>query len=692
MRILELHASCFRVPWRRDHEVVAWGFGSRVDVRAGGTPVQLPDLLRSLPKGFVPDLIALGEDGPLLRVLGLEDAPCPTVLLSLDARGHLGWQGQLARALDVVCLGRRDALPAFSGANAGWLAPWAPDGIPESVGARSCPVTVIGAPLAEDPHGLLARLARRAPVRFAEGPSAALFGQSRIVVRHPAASLDARVLQAVACGALLVAERTGDGLLELFEDGQEIVTVPRGDPEALAVVVARHLEAEGLREAIAERGRACVRARHLRSHRAAEVLARVAQAPPRTSAPIRYAAAARAYCQLGEHARLLPVDSPYTVAPQAYFSAAARLALGVDMLEADRRAVFARIALAVGDLAQGISHLDVAALAGAAPEDHVLRIETLVRAGEIKRARAAAEEFAGAYPEEPSSLSMIARLAALPGPGPAVRSRTVTAPSSIDAAREALDRAADNARDAAAIFARHVSGVRGQDLFTWWWSRSPNRPQVTDRTCVDLLTEIPLGARGLDLGSRQPVRPDAVCLDIAPGTQVHVVGDGARLPFGDDVFDYVWCDAVLGHVRHPSEVAAEIHRVLRPGGRAFVRVPFLENVGAAGDYYRFTPEGLGVLFEDMTPVASGTAAGPSQVLPDLLQYFATAFAELQGGGVLVNLVTIAVGASLLPVRWLDRLLAQRPSYWKWARSFYLVAEKPLEAAIALVVGEGDARA
>lgn len=215
-------------------------------------------------------------------------------------------------------------------------------------------------------------------------------------------------------------------------------------------------------------------------------------------------------------------------------------------------------------------------------------------------------------------------------------------------------------------------------LYAWWWWRSPNRPHILDRTYIDLLDALPEDAVGLDLGSRSRVRPGATTLDVVAADGVDVVGDGHALPFPDEHFDYVWCNAVLEHVRNPFRVAEEIQRVLRPGGLALVQVPFLENVhGWPDDYFRFTPNGLRVLFEDLDEVAAGVSAGPGQVLPDLLQYYATDFAELQRGGLLVNAYTVAIGVLTLPLRYLDRLFRGRPSHWKWARAYYFVGRRPI---------------
>ena len=46
-----------------------------------------------------------------------------------------------------------------------------------------------------------------------------------------------------------------------------------------------------------------------------------------------------------------------------------------------------------------------------------------------------------------------------------------------------------------------------------------------------------------------------------------VDGDASALPFGDAEVDVVWCERVFQHLAEPERAAAEIARVLRPGGR-----------------------------------------------------------------------------------------------------------------------------
>jgi len=55
-----------------------------------------------------------------------------------------------------------------------------------------------------------------------------------------------------------------------------------------------------------------------------------------------------------------------------------------------------------------------------------------------------------------------------------------------------------------------------------------------------------------------------------------IQGDAEQLPFADQQFDRIWGNAILHHL-HLDRAAAEIHRVLRPGGVAVFCEPWGEN-------------------------------------------------------------------------------------------------------------------
>jgi SAM-dependent methyltransferase len=52
-----------------------------------------------------------------------------------------------------------------------------------------------------------------------------------------------------------------------------------------------------------------------------------------------------------------------------------------------------------------------------------------------------------------------------------------------------------------------------------------------------------------------------------------LVYDGTALPLADGSVDLIVCDWVLEHVAHPQRFAAEVERVLRPGGWFCARTP-----------------------------------------------------------------------------------------------------------------------
>jgi ubiquinone/menaquinone biosynthesis C-methylase UbiE len=83
------------------------------------------------------------------------------------------------------------------------------------------------------------------------------------------------------------------------------------------------------------------------------------------------------------------------------------------------------------------------------------------------------------------------------------------------------------------------------------------------------------------------------------------------LPFKDNSIDAVMSLAVLEHVREPPVVLKEVHRVLKPGGRVFSVIPFMQPFHASPhDYQRYTLPGIEYLHRDFEKVESGVFSGP----------------------------------------------------------------------------------
>lgn len=74
--------------------------------------------------------------------------------------------------------------------------------------------------------------------------------------------------------------------------------------------------------------------------------------------------------------------------------------------------------------------------------------------------------------------------------------------------------------------------------------------------------------------------------------------DGGEFPFPDGSFDSVLCNQVLEHVFNPDDFLGEIARVLKPGGKLLLTVPFVwDEHEQPFDYARYSSFGLRALLE-----------------------------------------------------------------------------------------------
>ena len=102
-----------------------------------------------------------------------------------------------------------------------------------------------------------------------------------------------------------------------------------------------------------------------------------------------------------------------------------------------------------------------------------------------------------------------------------------------------------------------------------WLYLERETPYLTERAaCLHVAPEPALQER-----LRQLPLLDYVSADLNPGWPADLVADVTDLPFDVASFDLVICNHVLEHVPDDSGAISEIHRVLRPGGRALMLHP-----------------------------------------------------------------------------------------------------------------------
>ncbi len=129
------------------------------------------------------------------------------------------------------------------------------------------------------------------------------------------------------------------------------------------------------------------------------------------------------------------------------------------------------------------------------------------------------------------------------------------------------------------------------------------------RILKSLMANVPvLKGRLLDIGcGNKPYETILQCseyigvdVETSPHThsKVDVFFDGIHLPFETSTFDSVICTEVIEHCSDANKLIAEVSRVLKPGGHAFITAPmFIEHHEVPFDLRRLTYYGMKSLAE-----------------------------------------------------------------------------------------------
>jgi SAM-dependent methyltransferase len=195
------------------------------------------------------------------------------------------------------------------------------------------------------------------------------------------------------------------------------------------------------------------------------------------------------------------------------------------------------------------------------------------------------------------------------------------------------------------------------------------RPPLTYKTresyavATDFARSFPADAVVANVGAgATEFGPNTLNLEIEPGPGIDVVGVAEHLPLADGSCAGVLLLAVLEHVRDEDRTISEARRVLRPGGRILVDVPFIQGYHASpADYRRYTEQGLRDELErhGFAVERSGVAVGPASAMA----WIASEFLALLLSGRSAKGYRIAKLATTwlaLPVKYADRWLEGHP--------------------------------
>ena len=154
---------------------------------------------------------------------------------------------------------------------------------------------------------------------------------------------------------------------------------------------------------------------------------------------------------------------------------------------------------------------------------------------------------------------------------------------------------------------------------------------------------------------------------------IDLIADIQNLPFADASVGGVICTSVLEHVGDAHACIAEITRVLKPGGVAYISVPFIFPTHPDPlDRRRWTREGLEAEFPNFEKLESGACGGPFSayvaITPTLLGSVFSSF-------FLYNAVRFTLGWLLWPYKFLDVFAARSRNVDRTASNVYFIGRK-----------------
>ncbi|MBI1299377.1 glycosyltransferase [bacterium] len=247
--------------------------------------------------------------------------PCPTAAYLIDVHLRPQILIPLAAYFDYVFVAQRDYVARYRSHDSQHVS-WLPlayqpmlDVTSADDNSRSIDVAFVGNVNFHDdnPRAKLIRaLSSRYQMndyqkQYLPDEMAGLYRQAKIVFNHAIRDdVNMRVFEAMGNGALLVTNRIGNGLLNLFEDGKHLVTYNSEDE--LLSHIDYFLAHDQERQQIAAAGAEAIRAMHTYRHRVQQIMETIFQTDVGAQSPLRRATEAeiaRRSIHLYSTARLL---------------------------------------------------------------------------------------------------------------------------------------------------------------------------------------------------------------------------------------------------------------------------------------------------------------------------------------------------------------------------------------------------
>ena len=168
--------------------------------------------------------------------------------------------------------------------------------------------------------------------------------------------------------------------------------------------------------------------------------------------------------------------------------------------------------------------------------------------------------------------------------------------------------------------------------------------------------------------------PNVINVDLLPYPSVDIISSIDCLPFEDASVDQIINIAVLEHVPNPKEVVAEFYRILKPGGKLYCFIPFIQGFHASPwDFQRYTKPGLETLFSEFE-IVSIKSAGPTSGMLWILQEWIAVLLSF-GSRRAHTLIWLVLLLLTFPIKYIDFFLRHHPMAENISSGFSVSAVK-----------------
>ena len=261
----------------------------------------LTELYSLLPPDFVPERIIYFDRSEPIRVLGLEDSQIPTIGHFVDVHIHKPWHPIWAGVFDHSLVAMKGYMSLFEPGlytpPTEWFPLWAFKVGPSADSIRDVPTSFRGTFAGTHPkrQDFFNQVKSRTLIDFGSGPFFDLYARSKIILNDCISDdLNWRVFEALASGAMLLTPRVSPETLELFPEGEALVTYEAHNVEDAVSKIDYYLNHDSERLRIARNGyeRVC---RHHTAQSRAQQLLNVVERVERRTRPRKLFSAALSY-------------------------------------------------------------------------------------------------------------------------------------------------------------------------------------------------------------------------------------------------------------------------------------------------------------------------------------------------------------------------------------------------------------